>query len=55
MIIYIYIYAFVNNDCEYPKKECSLYSYLILNIPAEQNIYFCLKKNKKFNTMENYF
>ena len=28
----------VNNDCEYPKKECSMYVCLIQNIPAEQFI-----------------
>ena len=37
--IYIYIYIYqVNEDCEYPKNECSMYGYVIQNIPAEQNI-----------------
>ena len=39
MNIYIYI-------SEYPKKECSMHGYLIQNKPADQNIYFCLKKKK---------
>ena len=37
----------VNNECEYPKKECSMHGYLIQNKPAGENIHFCLK-NKKF-------
>ena len=36
----------VNNDREYPKKVCSMCSYLIQIIPAEQNV-FLLKKQKK--------
>ena len=35
-----------NNDCEYPKKECSMHGYLIQKNPAAQNIYICLKKKK---------
>ena len=37
----------VKMDSEYPKKECSMHSYLLQNMPTVQNIYFCLK-NKKF-------
>ena len=40
--VYIYIHQ-VNKDCEYPKNERSMHGYLIQNIPAVQNIYFCLK------------
>ena len=29
----------VNNDCEYPKKECSMHSYLIQNKPLPSQIY----------------
>ena len=48
MHIYIYIYIHqVNKNCEYPKNEC----YLIQNIHAEQNIYFCFKKKKFRNSI----
>ena len=51
--IYIYIYIYnVNNDCEYSKNECSMHGYLIQNIPAEQNIYFCLK-TRNLETFSN--
>ena len=39
--IYIYIYK-VNEDCEYPKNECSMHGYLIQNIPADQTIFIYL-------------
>ena len=43
-IIYIYIYIYkVDKDCQYRKKEYSMHAYLTQNIPAKQNIYFCLK------------
>ena len=44
LYIYTYIYQ-VNKNCEYPKNECPMHSYLIQSIHAEQNIYFCLKKS----------
>ena len=37
----------VNKDFEYSKNECSMHGYLMKNIPAEQNIYFCIKKTPK--------
>ena len=36
--MYIYINE-VNEDCDYPKNECSMQGYLIQNIPGEQYIY----------------
>ena len=49
--IYIYIHE-INKGSESPKKECSMHSYLIQNILAEQNIHFCLK-NKKFRNSDD--
>ena len=37
-IIYVYVHQ-LNKDCKYPKNECSMYGYLIQNIPGEQDIY----------------
>ena len=54
LFIYIYIYQ-VNKACEYPKNECSIYGYLIQNIPAEPNIHFCLKNNKYRNSIPTQF
>ena len=32
---------------EYPENECSMYGYLIQNLPAEQNIYILLFKKQE--------
>ena len=53
--INIYIYIFNNKVCEYLKNESSMHSYLIQNIPAEQNILFVKKKKKFRNSIHNKF